>query len=78
MVAGLVQETSLDSQSGYPGLANIPILIGRLSQPERSPEHDSSEVLLVLKPHLTTLAPWEFAVPKSIWVGTETRPLTYF
>ncbi len=75
VVAGLVQDSSSDSQSGIPGLSRIPVLGRLLSQ--NKIEKDSSEVLLVLKPHAVTLAPWD-SVPRSIWIGTETRPLTFF
>jgi general secretion pathway protein D len=75
VVAGLVQENDSDVQSGFPGVSRIPFLGRLLSQ--NNIQKSSSEVLLVLKPHPMTLAPWD-TVPKSIWIGTETRPLTFF
>ena len=76
MIAGLVQTNDSDVQNGIAGLASIPIL-GRLFFSQTTREKDSSEVLIVLKPHLLTLPPSDF-VPDTIWVGTETRPLTAF
>jgi len=75
VIAGLVQTLQTESQTGIPGLTRIPFL-GKLFSQNQS-EKDSSELLLVLKPHLTTLAPWD-TVSRTIWVGTETRPLTVY
>jgi len=75
VVAGLIQLTFSDTRSGMLGLSNIPVL-GRLFS-KNNVEKDSSEVLIVLKPHLTALPPWEY-LPKPLWVGTETRPITSF
>lgn len=76
VIAGLVQTNDSNVQNGIAGLASIPIL-GRLFFSQTNREKDSSEVLIVLKPHLLTLPPSDF-VPDTIWVGTETRPLTAF
>ena len=75
VIAGLV--TNLDSETftGYPGILHIPF-IGRLLG-QTTVEKDSSEVLLVLKPRLLNLPPWEFS-SKPIWVGTDTRPITLY
>jgi general secretion pathway protein D len=75
VIAGLVQVTDSDSKNGVPGLADIPV-IGRIFS-QNNIEHDHSEVLIVLKPHVTTLPPWE-TPPRSIWVGTDSRPLSIY
>jgi general secretion pathway protein D len=75
VVAGLVSTVDGDTRTGIFGLASIP-WIGRLLR-SNTINHSSSEVLLVLRPHLVDLGPWE-EVTKSIWVGTETKPLTLF
>jgi len=75
VIAGLITISDSDTLQGVPGLANIPLLGRLLSQ--NNAEHDRSEVLIVLKPHLTALPAWE-SVPHSIWVGTDTRPLTIY
>ncbi len=75
VVAGLVQDSDSDTQSGFWGLSRVPIL-GRLFS-QNDLEKSSTEVLLVLKPHPMTLGPWD-TVARSIWIGTETHPLTFF
>ena len=75
VLAGLTELLDSDVRTGFPGLSQIP-WIGRLFS-QNNIEHDDTEVLLVLKPHLTTLPPWE-SVSSTIWVGTETRPVTLF
>ncbi len=75
VVAGLVQSTDSDSQNGMAGLSNIP-LIGKFFS-QNNLEKDTGQILLVLKPRLVNLPPWEYAAPP-IWTGTESRPLTAF
>jgi len=75
VIAGLVQTLETETRSGIPGLMDIPFL-GKLFSQNQT-ERDSSQMLLVLKPHLMTPAPWD-QMAKGIWVGTETRPLTVF
>jgi len=75
VLAGLTETLDSDVRTGIPGLMQIP-WIGRLFS-QNNIEHDTTEVLLVLKPHLTNLPPWE-TVSKPIWIGTETRPVTLF
>jgi general secretion pathway protein D len=76
VVAGLVQVTRNDSTNGIWGLSNIPILKHLFRK--RTKEDDRSEILLVLKPHLTARPAWDQAAAKPIWTGTETRPLSVF
>jgi general secretion pathway protein D len=75
VVAGLIQLNSSDVKSGTAGLSDIPILGRLFSQNNISKDH--SEVLIVLKPHLTALPPWEY-VARPMWVGSETRPITIY
>jgi general secretion pathway protein D len=75
VIAGLIQNTDSDTKVGVPGLMDVP-LIGRLFT-QNTVEKDRSDILVVLKPHVTALAPWE-NVTQSIWVGTDTRPVTLF
>jgi hypothetical protein len=35
------------------------------------------QTLIVLKPHLVSLPPWETPSPV-LWVGTETKPLSLY
>ncbi len=75
VIAGLVQTLDSDTRVGIPGLMQIPWL-GRLFT-QNTLEKDRSDVLLVLKPHITSLPPWE-TVTQSIWVGTDTHPVSRF
>ncbi len=75
VIAGLLTNLDSDSLTSYPGIGHVPFF-GRLLG-QTSIEKDSGQVLLVLKPRLLNLPPWEFP-NKTIWVGTDTRPLTLF
>jgi len=76
VIAGLIQVNDTNAQNGIAGLASIPIL-GRLLFSQTNRTTESNEVLIVLKPNLLTLTPSD-SVPETIWVGTETHPLTAF
>lgn len=75
VLAGLVEKNESVARVGIPGLARVPFLGKLFSQ--NTIAKDSSDVLLVMKPHLTTLAPWD-RVSTPLWVGTESRPLTMY
>jgi general secretion pathway protein D len=75
VIAGLVTMNDSETPTGIAGLADLP-WIGRLFS-HQTHEKDKSEVMIVLKPRLVALPPWETATP-SLWTGTETRPLTPF
>jgi general secretion pathway protein D len=75
VVAGLVSLLESDSSTGLAGVSSIP-WIGRLLR-QNTIEKDSTQMMLLLKPHLTTLPPWE-RLTRTIWVGTESRPITLY
>ena len=75
VIAGLVQTLDTDTRTGIPGLMQLP-WIGRFFA-QNTVEKDHSEVLVVLKPHVTALPGFE-SVPRSIWVGTSTHPISLF
>jgi type II secretory pathway component GspD/PulD (secretin) len=75
IVAGLLSSTDGTTRSGIFGLASIPG-IGHLLR-SNTIDHRSSEVLVVLRPRLVDLPPWEYP-SAPIWVGTETKPLTLY
>ena len=72
VVAGLMSKDEAISISGLAGLAQIPGLRWLVRQSTKS--HDADEVLMVLRPHLLNIPPDEM-ITRSIWVGTETRPM---
>ncbi len=75
IVAGLIGTTDGVTINGIPGIANLP-WIGRLLRTNNI-NKSSDQVLLVLRPHLTSVPPWEYG-STPIWLGTETKPLTLF
>jgi Flp pilus assembly secretin CpaC len=75
VVAGLIESSDSDTINGIAGVASIP-WIGRILRTNNL-NKSSDEVLLVLRPHLVSMPPWEFST-SLIWVGTETKPLTLF
>jgi general secretion pathway protein D len=75
VIAGLMQNTVNESRSGIWGLSSIPIL-GRLFTKTVKTEN-VGQTLIVLKPHLISLPPWETPTPV-LWVGTETKPLSLY
>ena len=75
VIAGLVTMSDAETPTGIAGLMNIP-LIGRLFS-HQTHVKESTQTLIVLKPHLLALPPWETAL-KPIWTGTESRPITPF
>ena len=75
VVAGLMKNTVSEDRAGILGLSSIPI-VGRLFTKTTKTE-DAGETLIVLKPHLISLPPWETPSPV-LWVGTENKPLSLF
>ena len=75
VVAGLMKNTVSEDRAGILGLSSIPI-VGRLFTKTTKTE-DAGETLIVLKPHLISLPPWETPSPV-LWVGTENKPLSLY
>ena len=73
MVSGLLDTSDTYTLTGVPGLSRIPY-VGKVLNTR---EHDrtADQVLLLLRPLLTTL-PASESLPRTFYVGTETRPLT--
>jgi len=75
VLAGLAQTTDSFTSSGIAGLASIPIL-GHLFRNDTT-QKNSDETLIVLKPRLINLPPWEIPAP-AVQVGTEGRPISIY
>jgi hypothetical protein len=73
VVAGLLTASEARSIMGTAGLSTFPGLGPLLRTNTRS--RDSSEVLILVKPILVSLPP-DQSVTRSLWIGTEARPLT--
>jgi len=73
VVAGLLTSSEARSLSGIAGLADIPGLGALFRQTNKNDQ--TGEVLIIIKPTLLRLPPGEF-VTRTIFTGSETRPLT--
>ena len=73
VVSGLMSETKTVTKSGMAGLADIPLLGWFFRNTTK--EKDSSQTLLVIKPHVIVAPPGESA-QRTIYVGSDNRPLT--
>jgi general secretion pathway protein D len=75
IVAGLMQNSIIETLGGFPGISRIPLL-GRLFSTTTKTEM-VGQTLIVVTPHLVSLPPWESPSPV-LWVGTETKPLSLY
>ena len=75
VVAGLVTTNDSETPTGIAGLSSLPWIGGLFTHHVR--EQDRSDTLLILKPRLISLPPWEYVTP-ALWTGSETRPVTPF
>jgi general secretion pathway protein D len=69
LLAGLIREEESSTESGFPGLSEIPIL-GRLFSNKRS-EGQRTDVVLTLTPYIIRNAEITADDLEPIWVGTE-------
>jgi len=75
VIAGLTQTSDARTISGIPGLARIPLL-GHLFRNDTVAK-DSDETLIIIKPRLVNLPPWDFPV-KTLDTGTEGRFISLY
>lgn len=75
VIAGLTQDNRSVTSTGIAGLARIPLL-GHLFRQDTYSK-DQSELMIILKPRVMNLPPWEFAT-RTLWVGTEGKPLDVY
>lgn len=75
VIAGLAVTSTGNETTGIPLLSQIPWVGGVFRR--NSVTQDSGQVLIVLKPRLLSLPPWETPAP-AMWVGTETNPVSVF
>ncbi|HEX3531291.1 MAG TPA: cohesin domain-containing protein [Thermoanaerobaculia bacterium] len=68
-IAGLIRTDETNTDSGVPGLSEIP-LIGRLFADKRT-DHQRTDVILTLTPHIIRNAEITEEDLKPIWVGTD-------
>lgn len=75
VIAGLTEDSRSLASTGVAGLARIPLL-GHLFRQDTYSK-DRTELMIVLKPRVVDLPPWEFAT-HTLWVGTEGKPLPVY
>ena len=75
VLAGLVSVSEANTTDGIAGLSNIPGVGKALRRNTKA--MDTSETLILLKPRIVILPPWD-EPPTTLWIGTETRPLSAF
>ncbi len=73
VVAGLLTANQARSVGGVAGISEIPVLGDLFRQVNKQTQ--TSEVLLVITPHLLNLPPDQFVTP-TIFTGPDARPLT--
>jgi general secretion pathway protein D len=73
VVAGLMGKTDSKNQSGFWGLAQIPLL-GNLFK-QTTIDKQNQNLLIAIRPRLLSLPPDQMVTPK-LRVGSETRPFT--
>jgi general secretion pathway protein D len=72
VIGGLVTQENTKSVSGWPGLANVPIL--RYFVSDNSTTNNDDELLIVLIPHIIRLPDITPESLKSFYSGSETNP----
>jgi type II secretory pathway component GspD/PulD (secretin) len=72
-MAGLLNTSEARNLSGIAGLSSIPYL-GALFRNNTTNESEG-QTLILFKPTLVNLPPSE-AIIRSLWTGSETRPVT--
>jgi general secretion pathway protein D len=75
VIAGLLRVTTDETRVGIAGLSELP-LVGRLFR-QNTTSQETVETLLVLKPRIVNLPPWETPAP-AVWIGSESKPATAF
>jgi pilus assembly protein CpaC len=75
VIAGLAVRSTDEATNGIAGASRIPLL-GNLFK-QKVVNHADSQTLVILKPRLVNLPPFEYA-RRAMWVGTESRPLTVY
>ncbi len=71
VLGGLFQQIDSSTLNGVPGLSQIPFMQYLIS--DKKKEHQESDVLIVLTPHIVRLPDWTRANLRSIYAGSETN-----
>jgi len=71
VLGGLFQQIDSSTLNGIPGLSQIPFLQYLIS--DKKKDHQESDVLIVLTPHIVRLPDWTKANLRTIYSGSETN-----
>jgi len=71
VLGGLFQQIDSNTLNGIPGLSQIPFLQYLIS--DKKKDHQESDVLIVLTPHIVRLPDWTKANLRTIYSGSETN-----
>jgi general secretion pathway protein D len=71
VLGGLFQQIDSSTLNGIPGLSQIPLMQYLIS--DKKKDHQESDVLIVLTPHIVRLPDWTKANLRSIYSGSETN-----
>lgn len=69
LLAGLIQEVEQQSNSGLPGVANVPFLRRIFSRNNRN--KSTTDIVLTLTPHIIRIPDIREEDLKALWIGTE-------
>jgi len=72
ILGGLFERVDSKTLNGWPGLGNIPII--RYLFSSENVEHQETETLIVLIPHIVRMPDWTRANLRALYSGTETNP----
>jgi general secretion pathway protein D len=72
ILGGLFERVDSKTLNGWPGLGNIPIV--RYLFSSENVDHQETETLIVLIPHIVRMPDWTRANLRALYSGTETNP----
>ncbi|MEO5923334.1 MAG: type II and III secretion system protein [Bryobacteraceae bacterium] len=75
VIAGLAVTQTSNTSNGIAGLSDIPA-VGRIFRKDTKID-DSSQILIILKPRILSEPAWEHPT-EAFWMGTETKPPTFY
>jgi type II secretory pathway component GspD/PulD (secretin) len=75
VIAGLAVTQTSKTTTGIAGVSDIPA-VGRIFRKDTTTD-DASQILIILKPRILSEPAWEHP-SEAFWMGTETKPPTFY
>jgi general secretion pathway protein D len=75
VIAGLAVTQTSKTTTGIAGVSDIPA-VGRIFRKDTTTD-DASQILIILKPRIFSEPAWEHP-SEAFWMGTETKPPTFY